>query len=686
MIDIVKSETWENQYGKIEVYPDISNNIITQIQYCNITSYIDDTEIDLAFKFDFPLIKKDIWIWKNISHNITIIDYGYIQNNYTLCDISNINIINNPEYIDFGDIPSNFYYEGYINSTYTIIGFDSFEWLNDEHTSAIFYYEYWGKIGYHIEEKFWYDWYSIKYKFQYTEKNNSHYYHIRELLIKNKIYKLKWSYDVPLGSNGKWDLLMKKSSDPMGEWKITLDPWWNSSWNFYKKITIESDYIEDSLINFPVLVNSTDIGMIAKCDNGDSVRFISLDNITEFNYEIEKWSFNNFSIWVNISEIIPSGSDYTFLMYYGNSGASDNQNPTGVWDSHYKCVYHMNETSGNIIDSTINANTGTQAGFPNYSQIGKIGDCIAFNGSTDWFLDILPKEDLPLDSGFLEFWVKPDIVDADEMFFGVEREGDNDRIYFGKSSTVTGDWRYGWGTTWGNLGTPTLSWQYNQIVISTGNIMDWYIDTNFLVTRDSGSFVITTDYNLGVGTDILDTYAWDGLIDETRISDIPRNNSWRNASFHTMNRTKGFMIWGIEIGIVSQPDITFPYPVNSSIGIYPVVTIGITIGDKDNEIMNIIWYTNLTGNWVQIGENHTDKTNGSYYKIVSNFELYNTTYYWMVNVTKVGGSTSRIYHLTTAIEPCEIITSDDIIYYALIFGILGGFLGGLICFYKRRKE
>ena len=51
----VSSQTWENEYGKLEVWPDTSRNIIRQKQYYNATWYYPDNTLDIAFCFDEPL-------------------------------------------------------------------------------------------------------------------------------------------------------------------------------------------------------------------------------------------------------------------------------------------------------------------------------------------------------------------------------------------------------------------------------------------------------------------------------------------------------------------------------------------------------------------------------------------------------------------------------------------------------
>ena len=69
-------------------------------------------------------------------------------------------------------------------------------------------------------------------------------------------------------------------------------------------------------------------------------------------------------IWVNVPEIDACTTTDSIYMYYGNSSATDAQNKTGVWNSGYAGVWHLNETSGNNSDSTINNNTGVVEGNP----------------------------------------------------------------------------------------------------------------------------------------------------------------------------------------------------------------------------------------------------------------------------------------------------------------------------------
>ena len=91
----------------------------------------------------------------------------------------------------------------------------------------------------------------------------------------------------------------------------SADTWWNGGWDFRKLITIDPSKVSGSsdLINFPVLVKFTgdaDIGAVCQTDI-DDLRFVSIDNTTEYYFEIENYSITDSklygNIWVNITSV-----------------------------------------------------------------------------------------------------------------------------------------------------------------------------------------------------------------------------------------------------------------------------------------------------------------------------------------------------------------------------------------------
>jgi hypothetical protein len=91
---------------------------------------------------------------------------------------------------------------------------------------------------------------------------------------------------------------------------------------------------------------------------------------------------------VRIPSLFAGDTNTTIYMYYNRSVSDDLQDPQGVWDSNYRGVWHMNETSitdatGEVLDSTTYSNDGTgQPGpapnFPSGGATGQINRAVYF--------------------------------------------------------------------------------------------------------------------------------------------------------------------------------------------------------------------------------------------------------------------------------------------------------------------
>jgi len=381
--------------------------------------------LDCVFGFNSEEAQpKKFEIWRNYTHTLKgfhWVDGHYNKTFYNCTDYENLGIENYDLYdVDYGNKNNtklwSLTYNGG-NTTITIAFLDkiidgddiTFHYLKD--TWTIYYYEqdYWDWK--HLNK----EWVIENYEYEGFDK----WYSLEDVYIQqNKLYRARAWIDIPFKklsrSTGKYWWSIKPSGKTVEEAIASnqfycLDPWWNTSWNYFNKLTIDSSYILTSLQNFPLLVvvNKT-VG--ALCDGGDSIRFLSLDNTTEFFYEIESnWSLTGDSfVWVNISEQISSTSDYSFLMYYGNADATDNQSPTDVWDSNYIMVQHLNGSSAtDNVDSTSNDNDiSGYRNNPVYQQTGKIGydvrwgvsrgDALNISDDPTWDISV---SDIPLSFG-----------------------------------------------------------------------------------------------------------------------------------------------------------------------------------------------------------------------------------------------------------------------------------------------
>jgi len=190
-----------------------------------------------------------------------------------------------------------------------------------------------------------------------------------------------------------WYWWSVNASDVGGNWsnetyhfktQLAPPPWWNPQWQYRKQIVIDADNVADDLVNFPVLIDVTDLNLSSYAQaNGEDIVFTDYSS-NQLNHEIELYNNSNGHLiaWVNVTSL--SGSEDTNLfMYYGNLGCSDQSNSSGVWDSHYHLVQHLSETSGLHYDSTTFGNDGTCSGGVTQDAVGKVDGADGFDGVDD---------------------------------------------------------------------------------------------------------------------------------------------------------------------------------------------------------------------------------------------------------------------------------------------------------------
>jgi len=159
-----------------------------------------------------------------------------------------------------------------------------------------------------------------------------------------------------------------------------------SDYDYYKTITIESDYIDSTLTNFPILIHRTsDSDLASHCQSdGDDIAFFSNDNTTQYSHEIEYFNGTTGELvaWVNVTSI-SSSSDTSFWMYYGDSDGLNQQDIDGTWDSDYLLVCHMNST----YDSSSNHKSPDSTSASPVFSSGYIGDAFICDGNDYLYYD-----------------------------------------------------------------------------------------------------------------------------------------------------------------------------------------------------------------------------------------------------------------------------------------------------------
>ncbi|MGH7851506.1 MAG: DUF2341 domain-containing protein, partial [Thermodesulfobacteriota bacterium] len=167
--------------------------------------------------------------------------------------------------------------------------------------------------------------------------------------------------------------------------------WYDEDWGFRKKITIDhTKVVTSTQTNFPVLVLlTTDAGLASEAQaDGDDILFTDSTGLVKLKHELVLYTTATgyMEAWVKIPSL-SSSVDTVIYMYYGNSGASAQQDPTNVWDANYRAVYHLegayNATPGEVLDSTGNNFDGEASAGDVPAQVdGKVGKGQDFEEST----------------------------------------------------------------------------------------------------------------------------------------------------------------------------------------------------------------------------------------------------------------------------------------------------------------
>ncbi len=334
--------------------------------------------------------------------------------------------------------------------------------------------------------------------------------------------------------------------------------WWNDNWPYRKLITIDHDQIDVDQINFPFLVHissDSDLGNYAQDDGDDIVFIIYSDNITQLNHEIEYFdgSGGELIAWINIPSL-SSSEDTKLWIYYGNSDSGNQENIEDTWNSNYVMVQHLNEPTGELIDSTSNNNDGSNDN-ATFNSSAKIDGAYNFNG-IDNNIDVGTFD--VVGSGLtISIWFNADSFSENTLctsglrLISKATGQDSSQHYWMIAPADYGDmFRYrlrteSSGTS--NLivstdGLSTGTW-YNVVATYDGSYMRIYNNGIELgSSTKTGNISTNSDVSVWIASNPPDDYrAFEGVIDEVQISDIARDEDWISLSYDNQNNPESFI-------------------------------------------------------------------------------------------------------------------------------------------------
>jgi len=352
--------------------------------------------------------------------------------------------------------------------------------------------------------------------------------------------------------------------------KVEAAGWWNASWDYRMKLTIDNSGQAENLIDFPMLVHldAGDIDWTHVQNAGQDIRFVDDDDSTELDFEIEDWDDTiSADIWVEVPQIDASSNTDFIYMYYGNGAAADGQDVSGTWNANYMMVQHMYDDPNvaSITDSTSNSNDGAKKGNNEPNEVaGNIYKGQDFDGNNDYVvINDAASLDFNTSDFTLEAWVK--FTSGQRGCVLAKASPDHSTTagqesYFLRANSSTDDGKLRAGITRGTAGQSVSAksvnsyrdgaWHHMAATYDRSGNLTLYVDGDVeIVTADIsavGDIDSTKDLYLGCARKDADApyKYYNGDSDEIRIQSGLRSAEWVKAQYLSM--TDAWITFGAE--------------------------------------------------------------------------------------------------------------------------------------------
>ncbi|HKP97339.1 MAG TPA: DUF2341 domain-containing protein [Fibrobacteria bacterium] len=347
---------------------------------------------------------------------------------------------------------------------------------------------------------------------------------------------------------------------------------WTYNTKVYVNTTASGANVSTDQSNFPLLVRLTAANFNFSQANSDGSDLRFADSAGSLlSYEIERWDATNkqAEIWVLLSTVKGNNNSQWFRIYWGKGTATSLSSGGAVFQTanNYAGVWHLNESSGNLLDATVNGNSGAYAGNVPNRVDGLIGKAQDFDGNGDYAsagshasLDVSASDKVTLSA-----WVRRD---------GASVSGDAEGIVT-KLAWNSGDYRNyalqyfndGQGVSFivSADGTgPGETFLTSSYSLTNGI---WYhlaavADNATLKIYVNGSQVASQAYTGGIfghassaarigltdDNGSSDRQYWNGVIDEAGISRTDRAADWIKLSYETQKAGSSVVSVGARSG------------------------------------------------------------------------------------------------------------------------------------------
>ncbi|GAF68888.1 unnamed protein product, partial [marine sediment metagenome] len=158
-------------------------------------------------------------------------------------------------------------------------------------------------------------------------------------------------------------------------------PWYDGSWSYRQKITIDYTRVVANHTDFPVAIRIFGSNEVFTKSLGSGNDILFTDSLhNKLSHELSRFEVGNEELLAYVKTDLSSSVNTVLYMYYGNSFASDQSDMDNAWASHYRGAYHFEESSGSLLDSSGNSRDSDVESGVTRDQPGLLGgNSWAFN-------------------------------------------------------------------------------------------------------------------------------------------------------------------------------------------------------------------------------------------------------------------------------------------------------------------
>lgn len=339
--------------------------------------------------------------------------------------------------------------------------------------------------------------------------------------------------------------------------------------------TVTVDYTKvggsANLSNFPMYFSETiaDLkttangGHVENANGYDIIFSSTTDSANKLDFEVESYdpATGQLSAWVEISSLSYTANTVIYLLYGDSSISTSQQNKTGTWNSSFRGVYHMSETTGSAaLDSTSNGydltNTNSIA-----RDTGKLGYS-ASGGTANTNKRLTRNTAMGITTGNISIscWFKYNTVFTENGVYEIvhhsydassENSIDNRlMVYYwdavhafrvARNGSTTGQKDYTF--------TPNTTDWYHLVYVWNGSIVEGYFNGTSIGTVSGPTTVGNNSVNGIRLFTYQNLYNWaSGRIDEVRVLNTALTAGWITTEYNNQNSPSTFYAVGSEVG------------------------------------------------------------------------------------------------------------------------------------------